>query len=145
MNTSKNDSYGTPLKYFYEAREITGVYPQLDVCANKKNTKCERYFSKKQNGLKQEWNEDFWMNPPFSNLYGWTAKAYREHRKHNVNGVLFVPLRPSAEWWKDNIKGKAKVYFVDNRIKFLDGNNKEVKDPCMFEMCILHFAKERKN
>lgn len=51
----------------------------LDAAASLLNHKCERYFTRKDNGLSLPWaGERVWCNPPFSDLASWTAKASHE-------------------------------------------------------------------
>jgi hypothetical protein len=48
----------------------------LDVAANAKNAKCERYFDIETDGLQQCWAEEVvWCNPPYSACAAWVAKS----------------------------------------------------------------------
>ena len=42
----------------------------LDVCANSENAKCEKYYTKEQDGLKQPWKGTVWCNPPYGRQIG---------------------------------------------------------------------------
>ena len=71
------------------------VFPIIDVAAKHANAKCYHYFGEDftsvfTDGLEKVWNEDFFMNPPYSEVDKWMGKAYYEHRKHNVNGLILV-------------------------------------------------------
>lgn len=53
MYTSKSDEWETPEAFFQDLdREF---HFNLDVCASDDNHKCERYFTKEQDGLSQSW------------------------------------------------------------------------------------------
>lgn len=53
MYSSKTDQWATPLDFF---QEINAEFEfDLDPCADEENHKCERYFTKDQNGLLQDW------------------------------------------------------------------------------------------
>jgi len=54
-----------------------------DVCATTQNTKFEKYFTPKDDSLHKVWSEDFFMNPPYSEITLWMKKAYESHRKNN--------------------------------------------------------------
>lgn len=65
----------TPQDFFDKLNEE--YHFELDVCATAENAKCERYFTKEQDGLKQEWKGCCWMNPPYGKEIGvWMRKAY---------------------------------------------------------------------
>lgn len=53
MYSSKTDQWATPLDFFQEINAEFGF--DLDPCADEENHKCERYFTKEQNGLLQDW------------------------------------------------------------------------------------------
>jgi site-specific DNA-methyltransferase (adenine-specific) len=47
--------------------EFSWVYGgfDLDPCATQANAKCRRYFTRKENGLAQEWRGKVFINPPY--------------------------------------------------------------------------------
>lgn len=53
MFSSKTDMWETPQDFF--DRLNAEFWFTCDVCATKENAKCEHYFTKEQDGLKQEW------------------------------------------------------------------------------------------
>ena len=53
MMSSNTDEWGTPVKFFEELdKEFQFT---LDPCATNENHKCRNYFTKEQDGLKQNW------------------------------------------------------------------------------------------
>lgn len=119
---SKSEEYETPLHIFKPLQEEFDL--KLDVCATKENTKCKLFFTKEENALNYEWNQNFWMNPPFGrNLKKWVQKAYEESQK-GVIGVLILPVRCNTNWWhKYIIDTKAEVRFLRGEIKFSNQKN----------------------
>jgi len=95
------------------------IHPKLDVCATEQNTKFNKYFPSQINGLNQEWNEDFFMNPPYSEITQWMKKAYTQHLKYNVNGLILVFSKTSVKWWHEYVENKGEVHFQKGRIRFL--------------------------
>jgi phage N-6-adenine-methyltransferase len=93
----------------------------LDVCASKENHKCEKYFSKKDDGLKQDWNGVCWMNPPYGReIKDWMQKTKNES-KNGVTIVCLVPARPDTEWWWENcIQGEIR--FIRGRLRWSRSN-----------------------
>lgn len=53
MYSSKTDQWATPPDFFRELNAEFGF--DLDPCADEENHKCERFFTKEQNGLLQDW------------------------------------------------------------------------------------------
>lgn len=51
--SSKSDEWETP-QYLFDSLNAEFGF-NLDPCATKDNHKCERYFTKEQNGLLQKW------------------------------------------------------------------------------------------
>ena len=123
MKLKDSDYFETPSNIFLDACEFFKVYPTLDVCATKQNTKCQNYFS--SNALEKNWSEDFFMNCPYSNGHPaiWVKYAYLQHVKHNVNGLALLPSSTGSEYWHNYIfDGKAEILFWRGRIRFnLDG------------------------
>lgn len=121
MFSSKTDEWATPQDLFDYFNSI--YHFTLDVCADETNHKCEKYFTKEMDGLKQNWDGVFWMNPPYGRDIGkWVEKAYNEAYKHDDNaGVLLLPARTDTKWFhKYCVKGD--IIFIKGRLKF--GNSK---------------------
>lgn len=75
MFTSTTDEWETPQDLFDALDAV--FHFTLDVCATADNAKCERYYTKEENGLKQTWDGVCWMNPPYGREIGkWVKKAY---------------------------------------------------------------------
>ena len=53
MYTSNSEEWGTPQGLFDRLNKEFNF--TFDICASKENTKCPRYYTKKENALKQEW------------------------------------------------------------------------------------------
>lgn len=118
IQLNKDDDWETPRKDYVEALYKLNLKPVLDVCATEDNRKCLEYFDKQRNGLLQDWNKDFFMNPPYSEVGFWVAKAYQEHQKYNVNGLGLIFSKTDTKMWHNYIEGKAEVYFIKGRLKF---------------------------
>ena len=77
------------------------VFPTLDVAASREWHMCGQWFTKNDNALTINWNEDFWLNPPL--LGGLTKKfvlyAWDEAFKHKVNGLCCIPAGVIARQW----------------------------------------------
>ena len=58
----------------------------LDPCSTDENAKCEKHYTKEQDGLKQDWTgETVFCNPPYGKeIRDWIRKCY----EHSIGGVL---------------------------------------------------------
>ncbi len=91
----------------------------IDVCASKDNAKCKKYYSKKQNGLKQKWEGVCWCNPPYSRgvIGQWMKKAY-ESSLEGATVVCLVTSATDTRWWHDYAM-KGEIWFIKGRVKFV--------------------------
>ena len=53
MFSSKTDNWATPQDFFDDLNREFGF--TLDPCADSLNHKCPKYYTRKQNGLAQDW------------------------------------------------------------------------------------------
>ena len=72
----------------------------LDVCATTKTRKSVLFFSKKQNGLRRKWFRNVWLNPPYSEIEPWCAKAWKYAQTGKGVVVALLPVWPTAPWFK---------------------------------------------
>ena len=111
----------------------------LDPCADEFNHKCEKYFTKEQDGLKQDWGgHTVFCNPPYGSKETglWTRKCYLEAQKPNTTVVLLIPARTDRASFHEYIYGKAEIRFIKGRLKFGDG-----KSPAPFPSMVVIFGK----
>lgn len=92
----------------------------LDVAASPHNAKCERYFTREDDGIHQDWSGEIcFCNPPYGReIPKWVRKASGEARR-GATTVMLIPARVDTSWWHDYIEGKAEVRFVRGRIRFV--------------------------
>ena len=117
--SSKTCEWETPA-YLFE--KLNHKYHfNLDVCATNDNAKCLQYYTKEQDGLRQEWRGVCWMNPPYGREIGkWVEKAYKSSLK-GATVVCLLPARTDTSWWHDYCM-KGQIEFIRGRVKF--GNSK---------------------
>ena len=121
MFSSETDMWATPQKFFDRLNAFFKF--ELDACATPENSKCHNFFTKTQDGLKQDWTGTVWMNPPYGREIGkWVAKAYAESRLHGSTIVCLLPSRTDTKWWHDYCV-KGEITFIKGRLKFGDAKN----------------------
>jgi phage N-6-adenine-methyltransferase len=124
MLPSKTVEWGTPQALFDDLHAEFDF--TLDVAASHENAKCERYFTREEDGLKQDWaGERCFMNPPYGyGLKHWTKKAFDETHNPFARAELVVgllPVRSCTAWFHDHVYGKAEIRFLRGRLKFEGG------------------------
>lgn len=112
-----SDEWATPAEIFDPLNAEFGF--DLDVCATSENAKCARYFTREQEGRRQQWTGVIWCNPPYGReISGWMWKAWAASLD-GATVVCLVPARTDTRWWHDYvIGGRAEVRFLPGRIKF---------------------------
>ncbi len=132
--TTQDDYDPSPkekLKPLMSSNEMTWETPQwlfdllddefqfdIDVCALPENAKCKKFYSPKDDGLKQNWNgRRCWMNPPYGNeIKEWMRKT----RKEADGGAIVVCLIPARmdTGWMWNYCRCSELRFLPGRLKF---------------------------
>lgn len=115
----------------------------VDVCADKSNHKCSKYYTEETNGLLQSWkNEVAWCNPPYSKTKLWVLKGINEIKNNNCEtAVYLIPARVETKLWQEIIAPEAsKIIFLKGRLKF-SGN----KNSAPFPSAIVVFERVNKH
>lgn len=110
--SSNKEDWETPQDLFDELDKEFNF--TIDVASNEENHKCNRYYTEKENGLLQDWNNEMvWCNPPYGRKIGeWVKKA----SKNKV--VMLLPARTDTKWFHEYIYNKAEIRFIKGRLKF---------------------------
>ena len=119
--SSKTVEWSTPQEVFEELDEEFGF--TLDPCATDENAKCNRYFTREDDGLKQDWGKErVFMNPPYGReITLWMKKAYDASRK-GATVVCLPPARTDTKWWHDYAM-RGEIYLIKGRLKFGNAKN----------------------
>ena len=112
--SSNKEDWETPQDLFNELNKEFNF--TVDVASSEENYKCNRYYTEKENGLKQNWdNEIVWCNPPYGRKIGdWVKKA----SKSKATVVMLLPARTDTKWFHEYIYNKAEIRFIKGRLKF---------------------------
>lgn len=102
-----NNRWSTPQDFFNKLNDE--FHFDLDVCAEKWNHKCSRYFSPDADGLSKNWTGTIWMNPPYGKeIRYWIRKAYEESQK-GCTVVCLIPSRTETTYFHDYcLKGEIR-------------------------------------
>lgn len=115
---SNTNEWETPQELFDELNkefEFT-----LDPCSTNDNHKCEKFFTKEQDGLSKSWGgERVFCNPPYGKeIYKWVEKCYHEGTKENTLVCLLIPSRTDTRYFHDFIDKRCEIRFIKGRLKF---------------------------
>ena len=119
--SSRTDDWPTPQTFFDTLHAEFGF--TLDPCATRANAKCGTYFTKGQDGLRQDWGQHrVFCNPPYGRaMQEWTRKCY-EASQAGALVVLLAHSRTDTRWFHDFVYGKAaEIRFVRGRLRFGSG------------------------
>lgn len=151
MFSSETDEWATPQKFFDQLSKKHDF--QLDPCATQENAKCPIFFTKEQDGLKQDWSVGqgvVWVNPPYGQpelvckkdctkkkcakrgthclvyvpgIRDWVAKAVK-CQSRGRGVVMLLPSRTDTVWWHSYVESFATKYtFQKGRLKFGGAKN----------------------
>ena len=120
LYSSRSEEWPTP-KVFFEQLN-SEFHFSLDPCATAAKAKCKRYFTKRDDGLAQDWGHHVvFCNPPYGrDIIRWTEKCYQAPLS-GATVVLLVHARTDTRWFHDFVLGKAELRFVRGRLRFADG------------------------
>ena len=121
--TSTGNIVAETPKYLFD--KISSIFNfSLDACALPENTKCESYYTPKDDGLSKPWRGGVWCNPPYGReISSWVKKAYEESQKeYNSFVLMLLPARTDTKWWWNWVQGKATLFFIKGKVKFGDHN-----------------------
>ena len=121
LYSSRSEEWPTPKAFFNQLRQ---EFPfSLDPCATPANAKCRTYFTKRTNGLQQDWGTHcVFCNPPYGrDMREWARKCFEASQAGAVV-VLLAHARTDTRWFHEWVYGKAsEIRFVKGRLKFGDG------------------------
>lgn len=121
MDKAKSVEWETPQDFYDELNKEFCF--NLDPCSTHDNAKCERHFTKTENGLLQSWGGyNVFCNPPYSELKLWIEKAYKERNNANCV-VMLIPARTDTIAFHKYIYNKAEIRFIKGRLKFGGSKN----------------------
>ena len=119
--TSRSHEWSTPQGLF-DALDRSYHFT-LDPCATPDNAKCERYFTKTNDGLKQKWTGRVFMNPPYGRCIAkWVRKAFEETQRNAELVLCLLPARTDTRWWHEYCM-QGQITFIKGRLKFGKANN----------------------
>jgi phage N-6-adenine-methyltransferase len=120
VESTENEWY-TPSRYIDAVRSVLGhidLDPASSGTANE-TVKADRYFTKHEDGLKQDWHGRVFLNPPYGRLAGdFVSKLVQEHREGRVDrAIALVNAHCTDTDWFQSL-WDYQLCFTDHRIDF---------------------------
>lgn len=125
-NSGENEWY-TPEKYIDAARyvmESIDVDPASSDIANE-TVKATKYYTIEDDGLKQKWEGNVWMNPPYAQplVTEFTEAFTNKWIDGEIHqGCVLVNNATETSWYQNMMKEADAICFIKGRIKFIDKN-----------------------
>ncbi len=115
------DEYETPRELYETLCVKYDIQPQLDVCADALNKKCDYYFDIAMDGLYNQWRHDVWCNPPHSKTEKFVKRAQSQWKKNNINILMIVPANSICAHFFDLILAQHDAVYdrIPGRPRFL--------------------------
>lgn len=144
QNSGENEWY-TPEYIIESARVAMGsidLDPATSELANE-IVRAEQIFTESDNGLKQEWSGNIWLNPPYSQplISEFSDKLISELPNINQACVL-VNNATETNWFQNMMRGCNAICFLKGRVKYLDYTGSPANTPLQGQ-AILYFGKNK--
>lgn len=106
---SKNsDDWSTP-KYIYDQALEKGMFDPCPLLSS-------------VDGLRIEWGEINFVNPPYSNLKAWIEKSIEQSKK-GKKVLLLIPARTDTKAFKMLFDYGSTISFITGRLRFNEANS----------------------
>lgn len=121
FTSSKSNEWETPQDLFDKLN--ADYHFTLDPASTEENHKCDKYYTKENDGLSKDWRgEVVFCNPPYGKEIGvWVKKCYDESRR-GVKIVLLVPSRTDTRWFHEYLYNRdgdgIRIEFLRGRLRF---------------------------
>lgn len=90
-----------------------------DPAATPETAQAPLFYTLQDDGLSQTWKGRVWLNPPYSNVGTWMAKAAAEVSDGNAQlAVCLVPARVDARWYRHAASIASLTRVLPQRVKF---------------------------
>lgn len=127
-----DDSYEwyTPPEYIQSARAVMGGIDLDPATSDKANeiVKAEMIYTLKDNGLKQNWHGNVWLNPPYCmpEVGHFTRKCVDSFLRKEIGQAIILVNNATDTGWFGYLLETGHVCFTDGRVHFYgeDGEQK---------------------
>ena len=120
---SDNDEWSTPQELLLHKCNHFLFNPKFDYASSHINHKYPNYFTLQDNSLKQDWLQDGFLNPPYTQVREFMNKAITQWETNGIGILILVFAKTDTAWYHDLIEplrknGSIVVEFHRGRISF---------------------------
>lgn len=134
-NSGENEWY-TPVQYIESARRAMGsidLDPASSEIANN-TVQATQIFSIKDDGLKQKWHGNIWINPPYSQpLISQFIEKLTKERAYQ-QAIVLVNNATETTWGQQLIEASSAICLHKGRIRFFSPNGELGQSPLQGQM-----------
>lgn len=106
--TKNTDNWETPKEIYEYFCNLKGFFDPCPINAN-------------FDGLQIRWQQNNFVNPPYSKLKEWVEKSIAEMKKGKFI-VMLIPSRTDTQAFKSLYEANAHITFIIGRLKFSNKN-----------------------
>jgi phage N-6-adenine-methyltransferase len=118
VTSTASDEWSTPQWLVDQCAAEFGPF-DMDPAASAATAQAPVFFGIEDDGLALAWKGRVWMNPPYSQVGKWMAKAAAEVEAGNAELVVcLVPARVDARWYRAAAGVASVVRILPQRVKF---------------------------
>ena len=126
-------NYALSPTLFQHCQKKLGLWPSVDLFANRHNRKCRQYCSWRAdphslgNAFAVHWGRwTCWVNPPWELI----PRVLDKIRQDQAHGLLCLPVWKTAPWWRDLQRvQRGKMIIVQGEPIFQDPDGKSLPPP----------------
>jgi ParB family chromosome partitioning protein len=141
QNSGNNEWY-TPNYIIDAARKTMGsidLDPASSAIANQ-TVMAKKYYTKEDDGLKQRWFGNIWLNPPYSrSLISQFSSAVINRRHEYDQAIVLVNNATETRWFQYLLRYCTAYCIFNGRIKFL-GSDGKIGGSSMQGQIILYYG-----
>jgi hypothetical protein len=144
LGGSGNDEIFTPPLYLDAVRDVFGDPPDLDpaTCPEaQKFVQAKQCFTKEQDGLKQEWWGNVFLNGPYSKLLPFMEKLVCEYKAGRTRQAISLTMSNTCTHWFQLAAGAASaISYPDHSIAYIDKAKGQMKSGLPGGQCFMYFG-----
>jgi len=140
------NEWQTPEKYMPLVREVLGGI-DLDPASSddaQRIVQATRYYTRKDDGLKQEWLGRIWLNPPYAQplMTHFVEKLVAElNAQRAIAAIMLTHNYTDSNWFQDAVPFTTALCFPRDRVKFVREGDPEPANPTQGQT-FWYFGKE---
>lgn len=124
LTSQETDEWSSPRELVEPLAKAIGGFDLDPSSGAEKSPFADNTYTEAENGLKQPWEGNVWVNPPYSEMGNWTEKTITEAQREETDTICYLSKGDSSTDWWQSAAGEANLLCaIDHRLQFGDGEN----------------------